>query len=126
MRDARLDIMDVLARYVAGIDRRDMAMVASCYFPDATEDRGRFRGPLDAFLPWLEAQLRALDACWHQLGLPLIEIDGDRADVQTTCLARHRIGAAERSIALRYVDRFERRDGRWRIARRVVVYEPRG
>jgi len=125
-----LAIQRVLARYAHGVDRGDLALVASCYHPDALEDRGpRYRGGLDGFLPWLGAALAELESCWHLMGLPLIVLEGDAATVETHCLAVHRRRpspdgpVAERTIPLRYRDRFERRDGDWRIARRVAVYD---
>jgi hypothetical protein len=123
-------IARVLVRYGHGIDSLDMEAVASCYFDDATEDRGRFVGSLREFLPWLEAELRKLESCWHLLGYPRIEISADAADVETYCLAIHRTRPdAERPggdliIPCRYRDRFERREGDWRIARRTAIYEP--
>jgi hypothetical protein len=123
-------IARVLVRYGHGIDSLDMGLVASCYFDDATEDRGRFIGSLSEFLPWLETELRKLESCWHLLGYPRIEISGAAADVETYCLAIHRTRAsaeqpgADLLIPCRYRDRFERREGEWRIARRTVIYEP--
>jgi SnoaL-like domain len=125
-----LAIARVIVRYGHGIDSLDMRVVASCYFDDATEDRGRFVGSLAEFLPWLEAELRKLESCWHLLGYPRIELEGDAAGVETYCLAIHRTRpTAERAgsellIPCRYRDRFERRAGEWRIARRTAIYEP--
>jgi len=128
-----LAIQRVLARYAHGVDRGDLALVASCYHPDAVEDRGpRYRGDLPGFLEWLGAARAELESCWHLMGLPLIALEGDAATVETHCLAVHRQretpggAVVERTIPLRYRDRFERRDGDWRIARRVAVYEPAG
>ena len=54
----------------------------------------------------------------HFVADPLIRLDGDAAQVDT-CIAHHVRTRATPSCALRCVDRFERRDGRWRIAKRV-------
>jgi hypothetical protein len=70
------------------------------------------------------------DATMHFLGTQVIELDGDVAWAETYCLALHRLRATDGAPArdkvrpIRYCDRLERRDGEWRIARRVVVYEP--
>src|SRR5262249_14166121 len=55
----------------------------------------------------------------------LAEIDGDTAHAETYCLAamRRRDGDAFELVGARYLDRFERRDGRWAIAARVVIFE---
>jgi hypothetical protein len=126
---AEAEIGRVLTRYAQGVDQIAMDVVASCYHADAVEDRGRFRGSLDAFLEWLEAALRRLDSTWHLIGTPAVVLDGEAADVETYCLAWHRSRAAdgepaqEHLIPCRYLDRFERREGEWRIARRSVTYE---
>jgi len=45
--------------------------------------------------------------------------------VETYCEARHRLRdrAADSVAGVRYLDRFERRAGSWRIARRQVVVD---
>lgn len=119
-------IAQVLARYARGIDRLDLDLVRSCYHPDATEDRGRFRGGVDEFIAWLEETLTGMEATWHLVGVPVIEVEGDVAYSEAYCLGIQYMPGAEEAnlIPCRYCDRFERRDGEWRIARRIAVYEP--
>jgi hypothetical protein len=121
-----LAIRKVLATYAVAIDRGDFDGIASCYFDDAVEDRGRFVGSLPEFLAWLSRTLAEFGACWHLLGEPWISFDGDVAEVETPCLGYHRVRepVADHLIPCRYIDRFERRDGEWRIASRRAVYEP--
>ncbi len=65
----------------------------------------------------------------HFLGNTHIELEGDVAHVETYCQAFHRFptsgSASEDDFVLgaRYIDRFERRDGEWRIARRKLVVD---
>ena len=59
---------------------------------------------------------------------PHADLDADEARAETYCVAYHRMvnaagEAADMIAGLRYVDRFERRSGEWRIARRVCAYE---
>jgi hypothetical protein len=123
-------IRKVLATYAKAIDRSDFETIASCYFPDAQEDRGRFKGALPEFIAWLRQTLDGFESCWHLLGEPWIELDGDAARADTPCLGHHRLrDAADGSLAdhlipCRYLDRFERRGGEWRIVTRTAVYEP--
>jgi ketosteroid isomerase-like protein len=121
---AEAEIRRVVGLFARGCDRDDMALVRSCYFEDATEDRGRYVGGVDGFIEWLEAMRAGFESTWHQIGEPLIELDGDSAAVETYCMVAQRpLGGPTRLIPTRYLDRFERRDGRWRIAARKAVYE---
>jgi len=123
-----LEIRQVLGRYARGCDRLDMDLVRSCYWDDATEDRGRYVGDVDGFVDWLRGQLEGFIGTWHQVAPPYLEFDGDTAWSESYSLAMHRYRdddgkEASRLIPSRYCDRFEKRDGEWRIARRIGVYE---
>jgi hypothetical protein len=124
------DIRRVLQRYSRAIDRMDWELLRSCYHPGAVDEHGSFHGPVDEFVDWVRPRLEEYDWTKHFLGNQLIELDGDVAWSETYCLAFHRVPAADgrppldRLVSVRYVDRFERRDGEWRIAHRVTVYEP--
>ena len=62
---------------------------------------------------------------FHMLGQSTIRLDGDRASAETYFFAVVRGGEREPThvdqIAGRYIDRFARRDGRWRISERTCV-----
>jgi hypothetical protein len=118
-------IHEVLMRYARGIDRCDFELVEQCYHRGATDDHGRFKGTIEDFIPWVKVQLDRFDSTMHFLGNVLIELDGDAAAAETYCIAYHRLkGEDVDSIAgLRYVDRFDKRSGEWRIAHRDIVVE---
>jgi hypothetical protein len=122
------EIRRCLLRYVRGVDRLDLELVRSCYHPDATDSHGSFVGSVDDFLVWVERILRRYDLTMHFLGGPLIEFDDvTHARVETYGMAFHRVasGPPERNLVtgFRFVDRFESRDGEWRIAQRIAVTE---
>ncbi len=118
-----------LTDYCRGIDRGDAELVASAYHDDATDDHGRFKGLGTDFATYATEALNAhARATHHAIANCTIDFDGaDTAHVETYVLATHRVGtdAAERleRFGGRYVDRFERRDGRWAIADRVCVHD---
>jgi SnoaL-like domain len=125
---ARAEITDVLTRYVRGADRNDWELVRSCYHPDATDDHGLYSGGVEGLMTFLTALAATLSSTSHQLGPPLIEVDGETARAETYCLGWYERPGSDgttRSIAqgLRYLDRLERRDGRWAIASRIVVLD---
>lgn len=121
----RADILDCMNRYTRGADRLDRALLLSAYHPDATDDRGAFTGGPEARVDWLLAFLNTLDHTSHHISNFTFEIDGDVAHCEsyviTTLLPK---GSETATIGgARYVDRFERRRGEWRIAHREAVMD---
>lgn len=127
---ARDEIREVLARLARGTDRCDASLIRSCYHEDAEDDHGGFQGSGDAFAKWVLETLPAhFQATMHNLGNSDIRVEGDTAWSETYCTAHHVMHPDEQGVirdsimGLRYVDRFERRSGEWRVARRTCVYD---
>jgi hypothetical protein len=124
----RQAIRDVVLRYCRGIDRLDLELVRACYHPDATDDHGTFRGTRDEYVAWVGTVLRRFSGTMHLVGNQLVELAGDVARSETYGVAYHHGDPPDDhrcnfTTGFRYVDRFERRDGEWRIATRVAVRE---
>ncbi|MEU6643416.1 nuclear transport factor 2 family protein [Saccharomonospora sp. NPDC046836] len=127
----RMEIQDCLHRYARAVDRLDYEGIAECYFEDATDAHGSYVGPAAGLVEDIRRRHQTIDAAQHFVTNVLIDFDGDdRAFVESYCLAYLRQqpvdGSTSQSEAItrcRYVDRFERRDGRWAIADRVVVFD---
>ena len=127
---AREEIRDVLYRYCRATDRRDWASLRACYHDDAYDDHGSLVGPIDEFIRISKPFADRVAATMHFMGNALIELDGDVARVESYVIAYHVIEADDGTSkhdnwGIRYVDRFERRDGAWKIAHRVVAHELR-
>lgn len=125
---ARQEIADVIYRYARGIDRLDFEQVRACYHPDAYDDHGSMKGNVDEFIAAASSFLTRWTATQHFMGNMLIEIEGDLARAETYAVAYHRREDAAGNgkddvLGIRYVDRFERREGVWKIAHRVVATE---
>lgn len=123
---AKQEIYDVLCRYCRGIDRLDMGLVRDCYHEGAIDHHSGFEGDLEEFLAWAEASLRQMDGTMHTICNHLAEIDGDVAVAETYAHAWHWTATPTKAshnaqTGTRYVDRFERRDGIWRISERWAV-----
>lgn len=120
------EIRDVLLRYCRGVDRCDFDLLASCYHADAVDDHGNWLAS-GAKAPQviLQRVQPGPDRAMHFLGNVRIEIEGDTAFAESYILALRAFGRNDRSYtrtrALRFVDRFSRRDGFWRISERVVA-----
>ncbi len=120
-------IRSVLARYCRGVDRRDWELVRSCYHDDAFEDHGIYRGDVDGFVAWVADRHQQVTQSMHVLANVFIEEQGDAAVVESDSMTSQESSVDGEKVtsegACRYVDRFERRDGAWRIARRTMVVE---
>ena len=120
----RQAIRDCVYRYARGIDRHDPDLVASCYHPDAIDDHGSYVGPGRGLAEDAIANHAGLLRTQHHITNQVVELDGDTAHSETYYFVVHRakVGTSE-FFSGRYVDRFERRDGEWRIAARVCLLE---
>jgi SnoaL-like domain len=131
-------IREVIAAYAHAVDRRRWTMMERLFHPDAIFGFGSIEGDWRGFVEQAKAIIDPCIATQHQLGQTLIAFDGpDAADTETYMTAMHIIppGYPATSafpdkgenysavIAGRYVDRFERRGGEWRIARRQGLYD---
>ncbi|WP_432842562.1 nuclear transport factor 2 family protein [Dactylosporangium sp. CA-092794] len=128
--EAEFAIRRVLMRYCRAIDRMDEPLLRSCYHPDATEDHAGFRGGVDDYVTWVWALLGKFTMTMHVVANVLVEPDGpDAARAESYGVAYHRDERSpdnprrNYSSGFRYLDRFERRDGDWRIASRLVAVE---
>jgi hypothetical protein len=120
----RQAILDCIYRYARGVDRDDIDLVSSAYHADARDDHGFFVGTGRSMGEWVFARHKESPASQHHITNHVAEIDGDMAHAETYFLAINRSPNGTASLATgRYVDRFERRNGTWRIAARVVITE---
>jgi hypothetical protein len=122
-------ILDILHRYCRGVDRLDKSLIGSAYFPDAWDDHGTFkaRGSECADVI-IERIAKQADSSMHCISNVLFEVAGiDVIHTEAYFIAWLAFRRGEqpytRTLGGRYVDRFERRRGRWAIANRVVVHE---
>lgn len=124
----RIAIEDVLARYCHGVDRRDPELLRGVYWPDATDDHVFIRGGREEAIKWIIEVVDAQEQAMHAISNMLIRIDGNEARVQTYYNSYHRIRGRngepkDVTMAGRYLDRMEKRDGEWRIAERKCVLD---
>ena len=117
-------IREVVMRYCRGVDRGDADLLGSAYWPDATDDHpgdqhftGESVGP-----EMVRSMLEHMQSTNHQITTQTIEVDGDRAAAESYSLGNHVMKDGRRLKTLvRYLDRFEKRDGEWRISYRLCL-----
>jgi hypothetical protein len=127
---ASTEIENCLKRYARGVDRRDWDMVRGCFHFDATDHHGEFHGTVDEFITWVSKRHEFVPFSMHYLLNCLIEFQtSDVAFVETYFWAIQRRDATDQApdtdfeVFGRYVDRFEKRFGVWRVAQRQVAYD---
>jgi len=124
---AHEEIRACVARIARGEDRRDAALLRESFWSDAICDFGIFARNFNEYLAWVVPGAEAIIVTQHTLGQSHIELKDGAALVETHVTAYHRVdmGTEQRDTVIggRYLDRLEERDGEWRIARRVMLYD---
>jgi ketosteroid isomerase-like protein len=122
----RADIVDVCVRYARALDRRDWALLRTCFVPDvAVEYEGMdpIKG-YDALERVCRAALEPLDVSQHLLGNFTVELDGDVAECECYLHAQHvRAGTAggeQYVVAGTYRDTLRRDADGWLITHRTL------
>lgn len=137
-------ITNLITTYARALDRLDEPLLRSIFHPDSRHSHG-FVGPssdpslpskpgapLD-FVAYAFDVLRTHSRTHHLLGNIAIEVEGDDAYAETYFSAYHRMRpkgdplAAETAfdtemdwlVGGRYIDRFQRREGEWKISHRT-------
>ncbi|MGE5773762.1 MAG: nuclear transport factor 2 family protein [Hyphomicrobiales bacterium] len=124
----RQQIEELMSRYAHAVDRHDTDLIRQVYHSDATDWHGPFRGNVEGFIAWVnplhEGKTRGHT---HNVTTHWSEIDGDSAWAETYVLFA--LFLRERHVVMlgsgRYIDRLERRQGRWLIADRYTVTDAR-
>ena len=118
-------IYELSCRYSRALDRLDRDLMASVFHADAYCEYGIFNGPAGEFADFAMTALATHASNHHMLGQVLIEVEGDEAHGEVYFQAYHKVpveeGYDDLVIAGRYLDRYERRDGTWKIAYRSEV-----
>ncbi|MEO5597056.1 MAG: nuclear transport factor 2 family protein [Novosphingobium sp.] len=119
----RQQITDCLLRYTRGVDRHDAALMRSAYHDDACDEHGVAKGSPVEFCDWAISYHAANQNQHHHIITNTsIDLAGDTAHGETYYMfwGDNREGPATLSFG-RYIDRFERRAGKWAIAHRVCI-----
>jgi SnoaL-like protein len=136
LTDARRQITEVVHNYARANDRVDEALFRSCFWPESTHQHGAFKGKSSDFVTRAIGIVSKLRTCSHLITNVSIEVAADKAVCECCFLAHHRrtkkSGEGEEDFFIkgRYLDRFEKRDGVWKIIHRrglsdfVRVFDP--
>ncbi len=127
--EAKEAIRECLYRYARAVDRCDVEMLKTVYHPDAIDVHGGvFAGNGHEFCEYIVPMMSAAIVNRHLITNPLIELDGNRAFVESQYVSTHRVAVDDERAADiygegRYLDVFEERDGEWKLLHRLVIGE---
>jgi 3-phenylpropionate/cinnamic acid dioxygenase small subunit len=127
-----IELNQLAYRYAAAVDACDEAAFLAVFTPGA---RLRSFHP-DAAEPFADlaghAQLATIPntmrgmyrATTHMMTNHLVDVAGDAASGEVLCTARHLEldGASTINVIIRYIDRYARHEGAWRIADRQIRF----
>lgn len=123
------DIAEVLYRRARAGDRADAELAHGCYHEGATERHGMFDGPAAEFIDVVsftkvkpDSPIRGM---LHLVTNILCQFASDtEAFVESYHVAWAQMtDGNDATVGGRYLDRFEKRDGRWAIAHRDVIFD---
>lgn len=112
-------------RYSYGIDRLDVDVMKSAYWPDATDDHGVFVGNAWEFCDRVVGSHGRWTWTAHAMSNHRVEFDDDSHARGEMYVHATLFQAADRQLSTfdgRYLDTYERRAGEWRISHRVCVH----
>lgn len=112
--------------YCRAVDRGDMAALRKLYHPDAVDAHGSFStGSVEGFFKQLAASRPYLKTMAHNITTANFVIDGNSAEGEIYNIAVHTFAGKSRDTDLviggRYLDKYEKRDGTWKLLERTIV-----
>lgn len=121
-------IIELIYTYCRAVDRIDPALGHSIWHQGGQADYGRvYQGPGTGAIDQICRQHGGLNAHSHQVSNILITLDGDRAGsesyVHAVMQREGPDGLLQMAVWGRYLDRWERRAGRWGLVHRMVLID---
>ncbi|MBB4642181.1 nuclear transport factor 2 family protein [Rhizorhapis suberifaciens] len=118
-------IHENLMKYCRGQDRKDLELMKSSYWPDAIDNHGSFVGNAHEFCEMAyEGQKKSGHSALHHCSNVLIELSGDQAKCESAFLyVMSHPGKKTQFLGGRYRDLCEKRDGEWKVLRRMCIFD---
>lgn len=123
------DIAEVLYRRARAGDRADAELAHTCYHSGATERHGNFDGLATEFIDVVSFTRPKPGAPIKGMQHLITNIQCDFADASHAFVESYHVAwcqmtdGIDAAIGGRYLDKFERRDGRWAIVHRDVIFD---
>jgi hypothetical protein len=124
-RDRR-EILDCIAAHARGCDRHDSELLAGAYHADGIDEHGFAINPGPEYCDWANEQhTRGSIHNLHHITTHSVEIDGNTAHAESYVIGTflNRDNETGRILTGRYIDRLEKRGGKWAIVVRRSTVE---
>jgi hypothetical protein len=123
----KMALHELVQDYCRAVDRRDYALLESLYHPDSIDDHSpMFKGSGPDFVRWVPSSVARFVLTQHVITSAQFVVDGALAEGECHIVAYHlsKKEPQRETIAHgRYLDRYEKRAGVWRILYRKIVYD---
>jgi len=120
-------IVELGCRYARGLDRGDPELILSAFHDDATIVSGVFNGPVRDFAREIGSILDTVSPrVAHTVSNHWVDVKGATAVGESYVVAYQQLLGEPLQDVLtggRYIDRYERRQGRWGIVQRTFVMD---
>jgi SnoaL-like domain len=112
--------------YCRAVDRGDIDGLRNLYHHDAVDAHGGFSaGTAEQFLQQLATARPHIRYMQHNITTVNFAVNGNAAEGEIYTIAVHTLAASGRDIDViiggRYLDKYEKREGVWKIAERTIV-----
>ena len=136
----KIAISEVIYKYCRAIDRLDRELLESVFHDDSIHHHSEYEGSSSQFCDFAFNILSEMEHTQHLVGNILIEVNRNFAWSESYWTAYHRVAKGYESkngflakhdpsidedvfISGRYIDKFEKRDGEWKIIKRQGVHD---
>lgn len=122
-------IRELIYTYCRAVDRIDIPLGHSIWHEDGVADYGAhyYQGPGRGVIDLICQSHQALTSHSHQVSNILVRLDGDRAFSESYVTGTMRSTRDGKVMQIgvwgRYLDAWERRDGRWGLVKREVMFD---
>lgn len=124
---AKQAIGELSSRYMRGLDRRDRDLLLAQFGGDGWCEYGFMNASSTELIDFSLQALANHVANQHLIGNTLIDVEGNEAYGEVYFQAYHKVPSEARFddmiIAGRYIDRYECREGTWKLAYRSEVVD---
>ncbi|NGY05919.1 nuclear transport factor 2 family protein [Solimonas terrae] len=126
--EAKAEIAEVVNNWTFFRDQEAWSSLLGTFHEDGTISLSWYQGPFKGFVAASENASKGKNAIVkHYVGIPMIQVNGDRAlsETNVTIMLRAKTPAGEVDTTsyARFFDLVERRNGSWKILKRTAIYE---